>query len=116
MVGAACCCPSKFEPRIAGGEARAETGPGRKDPGDAVNAALTTLGHVVQERGDDQVALRLAAFDQPTGRAGAVHDVSWVLAAKEREELAIEVAGGQFEVIAGGQGGRVSKLPEPGAH
>lgn len=104
------------EARICGGETLFHSSVACQYPRYAVRATLLPLGHIVEERRDDEVSCGFAAFQQPTGGARAVGDVSRVLTAKEREKRTIEVAGGEFEIGASGESRCLAELAQPLGH
>lgn len=87
-----------------------------KNPGHAVRASLVSLAHIVEQRGGDQLMVTLVAFEQPAGRCRGVHDIAGVLAQKECEESAAEVAVREFEIGGCGARGCLAELANPRAH
>ena len=104
------------EARICGGETLFHSSVACHHPRHAVRATLLPLGHIVEERRDDEVSCGFAAFQQPARGGGAVDDVSWMLTAKEREKRTIEVTGGEFEIGASGQSRCLAELAQPLGH
>jgi len=57
----------------------------------AIGPPLLSLANIVQQRRHEQVWLCVSACDEPSSGVGAVHDVAWVLRAKQVEQLRRQV-------------------------